>query len=210
MTAKRKDFDLVIGVTGLKAAGKDELTRYLDSKYGFNIRSCGDEVRDQLRQEGVEKPTIQQQIEMGNRGRRESGDVAYWAKRVLLTCKGMNCRTVGVNGLRHPLEVAGLSAIVGPRFVLIGVVAPTAMRANRLISRGREGDPKTVEDFLRLDDADRGIGQPDNGQQVDRTLACVPWPNLYNNTGTLDEYHDWIDSVIAREMKRIQKKRSAR
>lgn len=203
----KKDFDLVIGVTGLKAAGKDELTRYLASKYGFNIRSCGDEVRAQLKIEGVEHPTIQQQIEMGNRGRRESGDVAYWAKRVLFTCKGLNCRTVGVNGLRHPLEVAGLSAIAGDRFVLIGVVAPTPMRANRLISRGREGDPKSVEDFLHLDDADRGIGQPPDGQQVDRTLACVPPENLFNNVGTLDEYHAWIDSFMARVLKKAAKKK---
>lgn len=202
MIPKKKDFELVIGVTGLKAAGKDEMTRYLASKYGFVVRSCGDEIRDQLRRNGFEKPTIEQQIELGNRGRRENGDVAYWAKRVLMTCKGAGCRLVGVNGLRHPLEVDGLAAKVGSRFVLFGIVAPTPSRAQRLISRGRVGDPRTIEEFLDLDDADRGIGQPDDGQQVDRTLARVPWENLYNNTGTLDEFHAWIDATIVRELKK--------
>lgn len=202
MSATHRDFQLIFGVTGLKASGKDELTRYLSEKYGFSIRSCGDEIRDELKRNGIEKPTVDQQIELGNRGRRESGDVAYWAKRVLMTCKGEGCRLVGVNGLRHPLEVDGLMKIVGPRLVIVGIVAPTPLRAQRLISRGRIGDPRTIEEFLDLDDHDRGIGQPWDGQQVDRTLAKVPLENLYNNTGTLAEYHAWIDELVARELKK--------
>jgi len=202
MSVTHRDFQLIFGVTGLKAAGKDELTRYLSEKYGFFIRSCGDEIRDQLKKSGIEKPTVDQQIELGNRGRHESGDVAYWAKRVMLTCKGESCRLVGVNGLRHPLEVDGMTAMVGSRLVVVGVVAPTPLRAQRLISRGRIGDPQTIEQFLDLDDHDRGIGQPWDGQQVDRTLAKVPRENLYNNTGTLEEFHAWIDALVAREMKK--------
>jgi len=198
--SKSTDFDLVIGITGLKAGGKDEMARFLGQELGFTVRSCGDEIRDQLRRDGVEA-TIERQVELGNRGRLESGDIGYWAKRVLATCKGAGNRLVAVNGLRHPDEVTGLGEIAGSAFVMAGVVAPIGLRAQRLIGRGRAGDPKTIEDFLRLDDTDRGIGQPPHGQQVDRTLARVPWENVCDNRGTLEGFHDWIRAFVARVLK---------
>ena len=209
MKVKKLDkaaFDLVIGVTGLKAAGKDEFTRYLAEKHGFRVRSCGDEIRAELQRGGFDKPTVDQQIELGNRGRRESGDSAYWVKRVIMTCHGEGCNFIAVNGIRHPLEVEGLRKMLGGKFHLVGIVAPTPSRAQRLISRKRVGDPQTIEEFLDLDDHDRGIGQPWDGQQVDRALALVPWENLYNNVGTLAEYHAWIDAL----MERLLKKRPAK
>jgi len=115
--------------------------------------------------------------------------------------QGAGNRLVAVNGLRHPDEVTGLGEIAGSAFVMAGVVAPIGLRAQRLIGRGRAGDPKTIEDFLRLDDTDRGIGQPPHGQQVDRTLARVPWENVCDNRGTLEGFHDWIRAFVARVLK---------
>lgn len=192
------DPQIVIGLTGLKAAGKDEFAHYLAARRGFMIRSCGDEVRAALHEEGVATPTIAQQVEMGNRRRLESNDIAYWPKRVYDACRAAGAQRVIVNGLRHPQEVLGLSEWVGEAFTVVGVVAPLIVRAQRLLTRGRPGDPKTMEEFLQLDDTDRGIGQPPYGQQVDRTLALVPFENLYNNRGTLAEYHAWIERFVQR------------
>lgn len=192
------NIETVIGLTGLKAAGKDEMARHLAAKHGFVVRGCGDEIRDQLKRDGIAAPTIDQQIELGNRGRQESGDIGYWAKRVLATCVAAGHRRIVINGLRHPAEVHGLRSEAGSTFSLVGIVAPVTMRASRLIGRGRPGDPKTIEDFLTLDDTDRGIGQPMHGQHVDRTLALVDWADLYNNIGTFEQYHAWIDAFAAR------------
>ncbi len=187
---------LVVGITGLKAAGKDEISRYL-TELGFANRSCGDEIRAQLKRDGIATPTVDQQIELGNRGRLDNNDLGYWAKRVATTLRAMNHDLCCVNGLRHPAEHDALKAEFGDGFVLIGVVAPTSVRATRLLSRGRPGDPRTIEEFLALDDKDRGIGQPWHGQQVDRTLACCHWSHIRDNQGTLDELRSWLDGILA-------------
>ncbi|MDD5251951.1 MAG: hypothetical protein PHT12_04945 [Patescibacteria group bacterium] len=192
-------FRLVIGLTGLKAAGKDEFARYLVQR-GFTARSCSDEIREEAVLRGQEQPMTRDLIEIGNWGRETSGDVAYWAKRVLVTLATQGHELVVVNGLRHPDEATGLAAIAGPTFNLVGITAPTLERAHRLLSRARLGDPTSLEDFIRLDDTDRGLGQPWFGQQVDRTLALVPWDNLYCNRGTLADYHAWIDSWIEQHL----------
>lgn len=192
-----KDFDLVVGLTGLKAAGKDELSERL-AAHGFVTRRCSDEIRDEAKRRGIASPTVGQLIEIGNWGREMSGDGGYWPKRVLKTLKAQGHRRVIINGLRHPDEVKGLREFAGDAFVMVGIVAPLEIRSRRLLKRSRAGDPMTVEDFMRLDDADRGIGQPSYGQQVDRTLAQVPWENLFNNQGTLEEFQAWIDAFIRR------------
>lgn len=196
MTNANSGRKIVIGITGLKAAGKDEASRYL-IELGFANRSCGDEIRDQLKGEGIAKPTVDQQIELGNRARQESGDLGYWAKRVAETLRARNHDRFCVNGLRHPEEVRALRAEFGADFVPIGLVAPTAIRAARLIARARPGDPTTIEQFLALDDHDRGIGQPWHGQQVDRTLACCAWHHVRDNCGTVEELRAWIDGILA-------------
>ncbi len=195
-TVKAADFDLVIGLTGLKAAGKDVLAEMLVGR-NFGVRRCSDEIIEEAKRRGIETPSFQQKIEIGNWG-RDSGDGAFWAKRVLETMKARNCRLVVINGLRHPDEVAGLRRLLGRVFVMAGIVAPTPVRAKRLLDRQRPGDPKNMEEFLQLDDADRGIGQPAHGQQVDRTLATVPYENVFNNTGTLEEYRAWVEAFADR------------
>ncbi|OGL73408.1 hypothetical protein A3C96_00855 [Candidatus Uhrbacteria bacterium RIFCSPHIGHO2_02_FULL_60_10] len=192
------DFDCVIGLVGLKAAGKDEFADYVTAKYGFTVRRCGDEIRAQLRSEGHEKPTIAQQIELGNRARLESGDIGYWAKRVLERARQTGNRLMAVNGIRHPAEVDGLRTIAGDAFTLVGIVAPFQMRAKRLLERGRDGDPKTMEEFTALDQKDRGIGQPAHGQQVGLALKMVGVQNMCQNDGTMEKYHAWIDALMAR------------
>jgi hypothetical protein len=192
-----QDLEAVIGLTGLKAAGKDELCRMLVPR-GFVSRRCSDEIRDELKARGNPNPTVFEMVDMGNLGRAESGDIGYWARRVVATLAGRGCRRIIVNGLRHPAEVDALQDIAGGKLTMVGIVAPTPVRATRFLKRGQAGDPAEYAEFLRLDDIDRGIGQPPHGQQVDRTLARVPWENLYDNSGTLEAYRAWIDALAAR------------
>jgi len=198
---RAQDFEIVIGLTGLKAAGKDELSERLAAQ-GFVTRRCSDEIIEEAHRRGIDVPTFQQKIEIGNWGREQGEGMVYWARRVVETLRSQGHRRIIVNGLRHPEEVAGLRRLLGDVFVMVGIVAPTPVRAKRLLDRRRGGDPKNMEEFLKLDDDDRGIGQPPHGQQVDRTLALVPWENLYNNQGTLEEYHAWIDVFARRVLKK--------
>ncbi len=194
---EKPNVKIIIGLTGLKAAGKDELSHYLQAK-GFVSRSCSDEIRAELKRRGNDKPSFGDLIDMGNEGRSGGNDMGYWARQAAETLVGQGHQLLIINGLRHPDEVKELRRIYGDAFTEVGIVAPLPVRANRLLSRARAGDAHSIEEFMKLDDTDRGIGQPWHGQQVDRTLALAEFQNVYNNCGTLEEYHAWIDALIAR------------
>ncbi|MDD5251952.1 MAG: hypothetical protein PHT12_04950 [Patescibacteria group bacterium] len=189
------DFDLVIGLTGLKAAGKDVFVE-LARGHGFETIRTSDVIRAVLRDRGVEQPSVIQLQDEGDRGRRESGDGAYWQKIMLETARRQGWRRLICNGVRNPVEPLALELLLGDRYVLVGIVAPIDIRAQRFLKRGQAGDPAELWEFLKVDDRDRGIGQPMHGQQVDRTLALVEPANLYNNAGTLEDYRAWIGGRI--------------
>ncbi|MBU0625801.1 hypothetical protein KKF05_05710 [Patescibacteria group bacterium] len=191
------NFDLVVGITGLKAGGKDELSRVLKT-HGFNVRRVSDAVREECASRGITDPSVEQLMDVGDWGRKHSGDNGYWAGRLLEMQAQENNRQTAINGLRNPGEIETLQRLVSSRFVLVGITAPTWLRYQRAMKRQQGGDPAELEGFLKMDDRDRGIGQPIAGQQVDRCLALVDPENLYCNDGTLAEFEQWIKSFILR------------
>jgi dephospho-CoA kinase len=188
--------NLVVGITGLRAGGKDELSRILKEQ-GFNVRRVSDAVREECTKQGIIDPTTEQMQNIGDQGRINSGDNGFWAGRLLeiLVREGNSC--AAINGIRNPGEVFTLQRCLGDRFVLVGITAPIMMRYQRTLMR-QEGhrDPKKLEDFLVIDDRDRGIGQSIEGQQVDRCLALVSPENLFFNSGSLEEYRQWIVTFL--------------
>jgi hypothetical protein len=196
--ASMRGFEVVIGLAGLIAAGKDVLAERAVARWGFRVLRTSDVIRAALRQKGVTDPSRQQLQDEGNLGRRESGDGGYWQRIMIrMAAEGGWSRLI-CNGIRNPSEVVALRDLLGDRFVLVGITAPLETRLQRALKRQQAGDPSETMEFLRRDDRDRGVGEPPDGQQVDRTLAMVDWPNLYNNAGTLEEYHAWIDALLAR------------
>lgn len=194
---------IVIGLTGLKAAGKDTLAERLVSLYGFTAMGFGDAVRREAkRQLGTANPPVAELIRLGNEGRAESGN-GIWAQRLLEMARESGVSRLVMNGFRHPDEFDVVkSALPDGHFTFVAIVAPFRVRAERLIRRGRPGDPVDLAGFADLDDADRGIGQPWSGQQVDRAIARAAYANVYNNAGTLAEYEAWIDALADRALRR--------
>lgn len=189
-------FEAVIAAVGYKAAGKDTFCKYLIAHHGFNMVSTGDIIREIAKAEGIAQATTADLQDIGDRERRASGDNGYWMHRLIAAARERGWRRVVLNGIRNPVEVETLKGILGARLTLSGVVAPTMVRAERFIKRFPE--VSTLEQFLVIDDRDRGIGQPPEGQQVDRTLAFVPFANVYNNIGTPSELEAWADALLMR------------
>jgi len=197
--SESNNLQIVIGITGLKAGGKDELTRVLKGR-GFNVRRISDAIRLECAERGLANPTVHELMNVGNWGREHSGDGGYWPKRLLaiMAAEGKPC--VAINGIRNPGEVEVLRNMIGARFVLVGITAPTWLRYQRSMKRKQGGDPAELEGFLKMDDRDRGIGEPPDGQQVDRCLALCELENLYNNAGTMEEYEQWIAAFVQRQL----------
>ncbi|HSD12620.1 MAG TPA: hypothetical protein VLC10_03610, partial [Patescibacteria group bacterium] len=136
-------------------------------------------------------------MDIGDEGRR-TGGAGHWAAMALELAKERGMRKLVINGVRNPGEVQALQRGAGYRCTLVGIVAPVSVRYGRAAGRGQVEDKYDLQKFLEMDDRDRGIGQPEDGQQVDRCLALVPHANVYNNAGTLEDYHAWIDALRVR------------
>lgn len=190
----------VVVLVGTKGAGKSTIAHRFAER-GFLVRATSDGIRAELARRGNNHPTVLDLIAEGNRGRREHS-LAYWTLRALQELRDRGASRMFIDGVRHPGEIKALRRSV-PRgsFFLFGVDAPIFTRYERFRLRARSGDPTSFEQFVLIDDRDRGKGdpqEPPDGQQVDRTLAMVPQGHVYYNTGTLLEYHVWIDSVFER------------
>ncbi len=196
MSASIADFESVISLSGLKLAGKDELCRRL-AAHGYQTLRLSDPIRAEAVRRGFPQYTTQQLMDIGDEGRR-AGGAGHWAAMALELAKERGMRKVVINGVRNPGEILALQRTAGHRCTLVGIVAPVMVRYGRVAGRGQVEDRYDLPKFLEMDDRDRGIGQPEDGQQVDRCLALVPHGNVYVNDGTLEAYHAWIDGFRAR------------
>jgi dephospho-CoA kinase len=196
MSANKGPFVHVVGVVGLKAAGKGVFCDRLREQ-GYTAYRLSDAVRNAMLEEaGNSAPSVTQMQDFSNRKKRETGDYGIWGSKVLELAQKRGCRKVLLDGIRNPAEIDAARRVAGSVFALVGIVAPIEVRAERFIKRGQAGDPLELMKFLQVDDRDRGVGEQANGQLVDRCLAQVPFANLYNNAGSLQEFHDWTDATI--------------
>lgn len=192
-------FDAVIAVVGHKAAGKDTLCHILE-EHGFQTRRVSDAIRAEAKRRGVDDPPVTMLIELGNEGRAKGGP-GFWAEELIRDFMRDGVRLAVVNGVRNPGEIASLRRAAGDRLILVGITARYDVRLSRFLRRGQAGDELTAEKFAELDAADRGKGQPDDGQQTDRCMAMVPPENVYDNSATLaelEEYEAWAENLLAR------------
>ncbi len=186
-------FSSVICVTGHKGAGKDEFCRRM-AVHGYESVQFSAPIRQDAKVQFGPNYTVEQLVTIGNEGRRLHGH-GYWAKRLMLLAAARGWLSFVISGARNPGEIEAARAEAGSSFTLVGITAPTVLRAARIAKRGQVEDRAEIEKFLAMDDVDRGIGQPQDGQQVDRCMAMVPHDRIYNNAGTLEEYRAWIDHV---------------
>lgn len=169
---------MIIGITGFIGAGKTELAQ-LFVKRGFIKKSFGDQVRKIATLQSI--PITRENLQnLGDTYRKEKGgDV--WAKLIIEELEPD--KNYVIEGIRNPEEIEAFSK--RPDFILIGLEAQLDIRAQRIISRNRENDPKNMDEFVRVDNKDKGIGQEQLGQN---SLLCFQKAQHYisNNTNLID------------------------
>lgn len=185
----------VLGLTGLKAGGKGTFTKLAQSR-GFFATGFGDACRREAARRGLVKPTTQQLQDIGNWGRNISRD--YWLKQLMLMAVESGKDELVLDGIRNPSEIEDIRALVGGHFTLVGIIADDEVRYRRFCLRMQDGDQPTREVFFAMDRRDRGEGEPDNGQQVDRCLAMVEPANLFDNSGEPEIFSAWSEEFLVR------------
>jgi dCMP deaminase len=103
-----------------------------------------------------------------------------------------------VDSFRHEDEVAVFRK--SSDFHLLAVTASAEVRFQRIKSRGRESDPKTLEDFNRIEQAESTSLQAE-GQNLTATEAVAD--QTLENNGTLEQFHARLAELVPKLMAKM-------
>jgi len=174
---------MIIGLTGSLCAGKGEVSNYLKS-LGFSYFSLSDVLREESGKNGIDA-TRDNLIILGNKLRKEYGNGVLAQKIKDYLPPEHN---IVIDSIRNPEEIKELREL--PGFILVGVDALEETRFARMVERKRSGDPKTLEDFRKINE-DLGV---EHGQQVQKCMSmadCIVVNNL-----SIDQLHGKMDKLL--------------
>jgi dephospho-CoA kinase len=168
----------VIGLTGTIGSGKEEVKKIILENSCYKDVKLSDIIREEMKKSNADRKTLQ---DYGNELRKKFGPDIL----VKLAIKKNRGNFLVIDGIRNFSEVEFLRKKFGKNFKLIAVDAPIELRYERIRKRGREDDPKTLEEFLAADERNGGINEPEWGQQ---TKKCIDLADvLIYNDKTLRE-----------------------
>lgn len=165
----------IVATTGLAGSGKNVFSD-VAAEYGIPVFVCGDVVREETRKRGLpltraNTGTVMLKI-------REEEGPAVISRRLIPKIDASGCSTVIVEGVRSLEEIEELRAHYGS-VTLIGIHSCPQTRFDRLLSRGREDDPATWEEFESRDLRELGVG-------LGKAMALAD--EMATNEGTLEEF----------------------
>ncbi|HEX7041755.1 MAG TPA: hypothetical protein VF189_00760 [Patescibacteria group bacterium] len=171
-----------VAVVGPLSSGKGILIDLLKSK-GFVVYSLSNVVREKCTIWGL--PHTRKNLQdVGNKIRQQFGP-SMLAELSAASFKKENPGKAVFDGIRNPAELKYLKKEF--KILTIGITANQKTRFELLLKRNREGDPKTWEEFLKLEERDRGIGEESFGQQVD---ACLKMADvIFENNGSIEDFN---------------------
>ena len=156
----------VIGLTGRNASGKGAVAEHL-KELGFKYRSLSDVLRQELTARGQEH-TRENLIAIG-RELRSAGGSQVLAERIVGQLESDHDHVI--DSIRHPSEAAYLQQNCDG-FVLWEIYASSEIRFARIKSRGRIGDPETLEQFEAFEKAEARRTE-ESGQDLDGTAELM-------------------------------------
>ena len=174
------------GLTGRNASGKTTVVDWL-SQHGYKTTSCSDSIREWLRTDGQE--ITRDNLIQGGRALRAKGGPGILAE--MLRDRNSDVPDLVIDSIRTPAEVEALR--VRPDFRLIEVRASREIRWQRLMERGRKGDPETYEQFVMQEDAEL-IAKDDSGQALKATAEMADI--VINNEGVSEELIMALEALL--------------
>jgi len=159
----------IVMVAGMPGSGKSLASRHLESR-GFRRVVMGDVVRGRLASRGV-PVTPRTMMEEAKAIRAELGPAGVALLTIELVERlGLRPPLV-VDGVRGLEEAAALARALSGCHSLLYVHASPQTRLRRLLARGREGDPKTPEEFFERDADEASFGLPLLSALADRVVV---------------------------------------
>ncbi len=178
----------IIGAVGQNGSGKDEVLKYLRTKYDVPFLSTGDIVREIAGKEGLE-PTRENLGNISDKYFREFGK-GYFVKLLADKIRNSGWEIAGISGIRSLNDVSVLKEIFGKAFILIDVtITDPRVRFLRMTKRGEGRDPHSYEQFLKQDEDEEKLFSLKEAESLaDFTIS---------NDGTLEDLHREIDQLVS-------------
>ncbi len=178
---------MIVGITGYNASGKDTAADFLIEE-GYEHLSLSDEIRSYLRKKGIEE-SRESLINTGNLLRKKEGNGTL-AKRVLKrTVPG---KDYVITSIRHPEEVKELKKT--GKFLLFFIESPTESRLQRIKTRKRAGDPKTLKELLSAEKKEQKSGANQQMHKMKRLADAI-----ILNDGTLEGFREKTVEAVNKE-----------
>jgi len=179
---------MIIGFTGTYCSGKDAAADYLISQ-GYQHISLSDLIREEASSRGLTY-TRDNLIALGNELRVTYGAGVLAERALTRIAVGKNAV---ITSIRNPREVHLLRQRAD--FKLIALDAPLDLRWQRMQARkDRPDNIRTLDDFKRFETVEQHTD--DTKQQLHLVFQLAD--TIIQNTGTLEELHTQLDTVIGR------------
>jgi len=182
---------MIIGLTGKNASGKGEVAAFLKDK-SFYYHSLSDAIREELESQGI-PVTRDNLIRAGNELRERFGPDVL-AQRILKKIDPN--RNYVVDSIRNPAEIQALRK--AGNFALLNIEAPAPVRFERIRSRKRENDPRTMEEF---DEKERAESKnlSAHKQSIEDCQALADF--TIENDGSLEDLHNSVSVIVTQVLK---------
>jgi dCMP deaminase len=179
---------MIIGLTGENCAGKGTVAEYLKTK-GFEYFSLSDVIREELAREGKEI-TRETLIAKGNSLRGELGADALAKKTIERLEK--DGRNYVIDSIRNGAEAKKIKGLKNS--FIIYVTAPAETRFERMKSRARESDPKTLDAFVKIEEME--MKNEEKTKQSLQDAFAIADRKLINDS-SLEALHEKTDHLLS-------------
>lgn len=177
----------VIGLVGPIGSGKDTVSSYISSEYGYKVVGMGDIVREIATELG--RGHTRDELQLTQKEVVAKYGVEYFAKRVVEKIRRNKWEKAVINGIRRPEDASVPRGEFGKDMVIAWVDALPKIRFKRMKSRKRPGDPHTMEEFLRQEENEKKFFHWDETKKyVDGVII--------NNDGSYEQLHKNINAFM--------------
>ncbi|MEM0134212.1 MAG: AAA family ATPase [Thermoplasmatales archaeon] len=166
---------LIIGMPG---SGKDEFAM-VARKMGIEVINMGDIVREYTKSIGV---SVSMSGEIASKERRNHG-MDIWAKR---TIEQVKSNFIVVDGVRNVEEIVRFRKDMEIGLV-VAISSGKDRRFSRLLKRGREDDPRNIEEFMNRENRELSWGIGEVFATADRYIC---------NEASIEEFRNKVSEFL--------------
>lgn len=182
----------VLLLTGLPGSGKTVFSEVARS-LGIPVITLGDVVREEVAKRGLElsqENILRVAQELRDRYGKEA--IAMLAANKIIEFLKQSCLVV-VDGIRSLEEVNYIKSSANAEVFVVVVHASPKVRFARLLSRGRTGDPKTWDEFVKRDFKELSWGLGNVVALADKIMV---------NEGSIEEFKNKVRDFLSEVMSR--------